>query len=183
MTLIPAPSDVHYREVSGVRVYMDDVALLASNLRTHGPVVVEVSHVGGSKSHVEDPLSLVGRSDIWQIDVRIAIPDRTRLMGFAVPISVDIDRGLCGLRATVDQAGPILQVFDHFAGQLETVPRLGFWGRLRHRNMPKVDLIFDTRQSVWMETRRRAFEIRIAVIGAVVGAAIGAAATLITIWL
>jgi hypothetical protein len=49
--------------------------------------------------------------------------------------------------------------------------------------MPKVDLVFDTRQSVWMETRRRAFEIRIAVLSAVVGAAIGAIATLTAIWL
>jgi len=177
MSLTPKPSDFIVQDHEFVVVYLDDVQLLADNLAPHGPVQILAMHSGsGVTSVVSDVTSLVGRDDIWKIEVKIELAEQPgRVFGITMPISVDMS--FTGVAVMIDKEHPeLVQVADHFTGQLAHYkPR-----RYRDRTgmgPARARLVMDTRRSAWESTRNRAWEVKLGLMTALGGAVVGSVLT------
>ncbi|WP_157546458.1 hypothetical protein [Hamadaea tsunoensis] len=170
MPLRPANEDLWITEIRGVRIYLDDVENMASELGKYGTAEVTVSHRGRPDSIYDSIDDLIGRKDVYGVSMRVENP-KGQPWGYT-----ELDLGMTGVR--VRMAGKTIvprSIVEHFLSSLE---------RRRFRLLSPLignyaEIVTDKRLSKLARTDQRRHDLKLALISGVIGAAIGAVATII----
>ncbi|EEP71783.1 hypothetical protein MCAG_02110 [Micromonospora sp. ATCC 39149] len=177
MALRPADEHLVHQAVEGVRVYLDDLADLISNLSDHGPIAVEIAHSDGERSVADSVDDLVGRTDVLEVTIALLEPRRSGLVSPRRPLEVEAGYGV-SYRVDPDRVD-LRRVADHFMRTLEKTSH-PWWKRLLRPIYGRdVELIFERRSSVKEAKARKHHEYKIALVSGFVGAVIGAVGTVV----